>query len=242
MKKRNLNRALLVVLVITSQIFGSVCASQNSAKSQDNALLAAAQKAVGKDNLVSLRTLEPKALGAADSLAERQGGRLVLHLKSGTAKVYEDRPECKIPEKESKCQMYVLVAHANSLHIFVLAKLYYESAEYLLVDDATGDETILRSFPKFSPSGHYALTLLINDVQIGFAVQIWRREGSRFILDWSGSPHIEGFYTSYALEHWSREDSIALLAENSFEPPKPNAIMHFELHHAADGWKVVDAR
>jgi len=242
MKKRHLNRALLIVLVVASQIVGFACASQNSAQSQEKALLAAAQKAAGKDNLVSLRTLEHKALGAIDSLAERQGGRLTLHLKSGTVKVYEDRPECKISEKESKCQMYVLVAHVNSLHLFVLSKLDYESAEYLVVDDTSGDETSLRSFPKFSPSGRYALVLLINDEQLGFAVQIWHRDGHRFILDWSGSPHTDGFYTSYSLKHWSKEDSIALLAVNRFEPPKQNAITHFELHHAADGWKIVEAR
>jgi hypothetical protein len=242
MKMRYLNRTIFVVLVIASQMFGSTCSSQNSTQSRESTLLARAEKAASNDNLASIRGLEPKALGDADSLAERQGRRLTLHLKSGTTRVYEDSPECQLPEKESKCQMYVLIAHVNSLHLFVLAKLYYESAEYLLVDDATGGETSLRSFPKFSPSGRYALVLLVNDEQVGFAVQIWRREGHGFILDWSGSPHVEGFYTSYALEHWFKEDSIALLAENRFEPPKPNAITHFELHHVADGWEVVEAR
>ena len=242
MKIKYLNHALFVALAIASQMVGSAYAAQKAAQLRENALLAAARQAADKDNLLGIRALEPKALDATDAHAERQGSRLTLHLKSGTTKIYADRPECKIPDKESKCQMYVLVAHANSLHIFVLAKLYYESAEYLLVDDAAGDETSLRSFPRFSPSGGYALALLINDEQVGFAVQIWRREGHRFLLDWSGSPHLEGFYTTYALEHWAREGSIALRAENRFESPKPNAITHFELDHLADGWKVVDAR
>lgn len=90
MKMRYLNRTLFVVLVIASEMFGSAFASQNSAQSQDNALFAAAQKAADKDNLVSIRSLEPKALGAANARAERQGGRLTLHLKSGTAEIYDE--------------------------------------------------------------------------------------------------------------------------------------------------------
>ena len=238
MKKRYLNRALFAALAIASQMLGSACVAQGSSQPHEDALLAAAQKAAG--NSMDIQALEPKALGAADAHTERQRSRLTLHLKSGTAKIYDDRPECKIPDKESKFQMYVLVAHASSRNTFVLAKLYYESVEYLLVDDATGDETTLRSFPIFSPSGDHVLVLLMNDEQVGFAMQIWRRAGDTFVLDWSGSPHAKGMYTSYELLSWSSENTIELQAETSFEPPKPSVKKRFELRYSAHNWNVVE--
>jgi hypothetical protein len=122
---------------------------------------------------------------------------LILQLSSGVTKTFEDTPECRAADQEAKCQKYSLVAHARTRGVFVVAKLYYESAEYLLVDDGSGEEAVLRQFPMFSPTGKHALVLLINDEQLGFAVQIWRREGRRFVLDWSGSSHAGGMYTSY---------------------------------------------
>jgi len=240
MRKRYLNCAFFVALAIASQILGSACIAQNSSQLQENALLTAAQ--VAADNSKDIQALEPKALGAVDAHAERQGSRLTLHLKSGTTRIYEDRPECKVPDKESKCQMYVLMVHASSRNTFIVAKLYYESAEFLLVDDATGEETTLRSIPYFSPSGRYVLVLLINDEQIGFAVQIWHRKGHGFLIDWSGAPYTEGSYTSYELVRWSKENIIVLRAKTNFFTPRHSAIAKFELHHLADGWKVVEVR
>jgi hypothetical protein len=240
MKKRYLNRVLFVALAFASQMLGSACASQNSAQLQENALLAAAQKAAGKDNSMDIQALEPNALAATDANAERQGRRLILHLKSGTEKPYENRPECNISDKESKCQMYVLVAHASSRSTFVVAKLFYESIEYLLVDDVTGEETILRSFPYYSPSGNHILVLLVNDEQVGFAVQIWSRVDHKFILDWSGSPHTEGMYTSYELVRWPSENTIELQAKISFAPPKPSMTKRFELRYAAHRWDIFE--
>lgn len=240
MKMRYLNRTFFVVLMIASQMFSSACAAPPPAQQQERSLLAAARKAA--ENSTDIRAFEQKALATTGADAERQGNRLILHLKSGTEKIYENRPECEIQDKESKCQMFALAAHANSQSTFVVAKLYYESSEYLLVDDVTGDETVLRGFPDFSPSGRHVLVLLMNDEQIGFAVQIWRRNGHKFILDWSGSPYTEGSYTSYELVRWLNENIIVLHATTDFDPPKPSVKMHFELRQVADGWKVVEVR
>jgi len=75
-----------------------------------------------------------------------------------------------------------------------------------------------------------------------WAPKIEHYGGHRFMLDGRGSPHVEGFPVSGELENWSKDDSFASPAEDRFEPPKPNAITDRELHHAADGWKVVEVR
>jgi hypothetical protein len=217
MRMRNPHRVFPTTLIVTSLMISSACVAQDSTQAQENALLAAAKKANEKEDLLGVRVLEQNALSASGVDADRQGDRLVLHLKSSATKIYEDAPECKYPDKESECQMYALVAHASSRGIFVVARLYYESAGYLLVDDTTGNETTLRNFPDFSPSGNRVLVLLINDQQVGSEVQIWHREGHKFALEWSGSPHADGVYTSYKLERWPVEGSIELESETNIE-------------------------
>jgi hypothetical protein len=205
----------------------------------EDSLLTAARSASDKDDLTSIQAIESKAL-ELDPDSRRQGDRLLLHLGSGLTREFDDKPECKSQGQEAKCQMYRLVAHARARGVFVVAKLYYESAEYLLVDDTSGEEAILRQFPSFSPSGKHALVLLMNDEQLGFAIQIWRRDGRRFVLEWSGSPHADGMYTTYNLVRWQSDASIELQSETSFDPPKPSALKKFALRQSSQGWKVVE--
>jgi len=214
--------------------------AQRSAQAQDTALLEDGRIAAEKDSSSLIIALEPKALAAVDSDARRRGDRLALHLSSGLTKTYDDSPECKTQTQESKCVQFTLVAHVSAFGVFVMAKLYYESVEYLLVDDKTGEVTTLRGFPLFSKTGSHFLVLLMNDQEVGFGLQIWRREGRKFILDWVGSPHVEGIYTSYELLRWRLEDKIELRAENSFEPPKPNVQKYFDLCRSGQRWDVVE--
>jgi hypothetical protein len=224
-----------VILSLTAS-----CAPTLADVLQENALLTSAKSASEKDDLMALEGMEMKALSAIDSDAVRQGDRLLLRLHSGASKVYEDRPECKKPDQETKCQKFRLIAHARSRGVFVVAKLYYESAEYLIVDDASGDGATLRRFPIFSPSGEHVVALLMNDEQLGFAVQVWRRDDHNFVLDWQGSPHADGMYTSYKLLRWLSENTIELQAETDFGLSKPHVTKRFSLHRAANGWGVVE--
>jgi hypothetical protein len=237
----HLNRVFchVVVFVIAIQLPGANLTASYVETPPENSLLAAAKSASDNDDLTGVQTIESKAL-QVDPDANRQGDRLVLRLSSGATRVYEDKPECRIADQEAKCQRYRLVAHARTRGVFVVAKLYSESAEYLLVDDGSGDEAVLRQFPIFSPSGKHVLVLLMNDEQLGFAVQVWRRDGARFVLDWSGSPHAEGGYTSYRLVRWLSEGTIELQSDASLEPPKTNLLKRFTLRHAAKGWNVVE--
>ena len=123
---------------------------------------------------------------------------------------------------------------SSGIHLHVQASI--------VASDATGDETGLPRFPDFSPAGGHVLVRISDDEQIGFAVQIWRREGHTFVREWSGSPYADGSYTAYRLIGWCGEDTIDLQAETSFEPPKPSVTTDFQLRHSAQGWRVVETR
>jgi hypothetical protein len=192
----------------------SACATALADVRQENALLSAAKAAHDRDSLVEVLKLEPNALKAADAGAVRQGRRLILNLSSGTAKAYVDRQECgsKDPVEQAKCQQYKLIAHATSRGMFVLVRATYEGADYLLVSDVSGDEAIVPSFPIFSPSGEHVLVLSQSDAIGDYAIQVWRRDGARFVLDWKGWPHgdVADWEVKYALARWPSENVIEL--------------------------------
>ena len=165
----------------------------------------------------------------------------MLRLRSGNTKAYANRPECKNPDDEAKCQQYSLIVDAHTRGVFVVAKVLHEGLDIILIDDLAGEETVLRTFPIFSPSGKNLLVLHENDPELGFAVQIWRRDGARFIQDWSGSPHSDGMYVSYKMLRWPSEDVIVVQSDISFEPPKPNVLKKFTLRRGADGWRVISS-
>jgi hypothetical protein len=229
----------LVTLAVAPLLLGSAYAATRADVLQENALLLAARAAHDSDILRNVLSIEQKALKADDASAVRRGDRLILHLGSGATKAYVDRPECgsKDPVQESKCQKYRLIAHARSRGLFVLVKAYYEGAAYLLVNDASGEEAKVPSFPIFSPSGQHVLVILDNDAVGEYAIQVWRREGSRFVLDWKR----DDGYAKYKLVRWASENTIELQAKIGFEPPKPDVTKRLSLHHTPQGWGVVEA-
>lgn len=216
------NLAVLFSVLLSCPL-NSVCVAQPAMSPADKILLTKAQEAVATDNSQNIQRLEPNAIKFARSSAARNGDRLLLYLKSGEIKIYVNRSECKTESQESACQKFVLLGYIRSEHLFLIAKLYYESAEYILLDDRTGQESIMRAVPELSPSGRYAVLILQNDEQVGFGLQIWLREGTQFVPDWSGTPFVDGIYTSYKLVDWIDDGLLKFKVVNSFVPPKKDA-------------------
>lgn len=209
---------------------------------QENELLSAAKVAVDRQVFSEIPAIELRAFDAAGGAAIRNGDRLTLRTGSGQVKTYDDRPGCKSDTNVSECRGYRLVAYARSRGVFVVAVLYYEALRFLLVDDASGDQTMLRGFPNFSPGGDYVVVLLMNDTQLGFAVQIWRRSTSKFVLDWSGSPYHAGMaYTNYRLIRWDTDRTIELQSDSQLPWPRyrESVTKQFKLRHTGSGWEVV---
>jgi len=239
MKTRLAVNLVLFFLVLLSGSSKDICMAQTAMSPAEKTLLTKAQEAIATDNSANIQQLEPNAINSARSSAARDGDRLLLYMESGESKTYTNRPECKIESKESACQKFSLVGYIRSQHLFIVAQLDYENAEYIIVDDRTGNESIFRAFPELSSSGQYAVVILENDEQVGFGLQIWRREGTQFVLDWSGSPFISGIYTTYKLLQWPKDALLKFEVVNSFAPPEKDAVNYFEVEHSADGWHSV---
>lgn len=234
-------KSVFVAIAIAALLAEPLMYAQLPAPAREDSLLSAAQRAIDNEASSGLRVVESKALKLPDADAIRKGDSLLLELNSGTTRTFRNRPECNQEARETSCQEYFLVVHASSRHAFIVAKLYYESLEFLVVDDATGEETTLRGLPAFSPSGNHLVVLLSNDAQIGFAVQIWSREEHRFVLKWTGSPYTDGIYTTYKLLNWSSDTAAKFEAKTDFIPPKRSSVNTFEVRCSITGWKIVNA-
>ena len=197
-----------------------------------------------KQSLVDIIALEPQALALAGHNAQRAGDTLRLHLRSGREKVYRDTPACandKADDPSPQCHQFKLLAHARDWGLYVVVKAYYEAAEYFLVDDTTGDEVVLRSFPLFSPSGMQVLVLNVEDDEAGHLAQIWRHAQNGFALDWSGKPYADerGWQDiEYSLVRWVSESRIAMKATLWFEAPPSQIEKAFELRLTDRGWTL----
>ena len=78
----------------------------------------------------------------------------------------------------------------------------------------------------------------MNDELVGFAVQIWRREGHKFVQEWEASPFADGMYTNYEVLGWNSEDEIEMQSETDLglsEPPQRNK---FRLKRSDSGWAI----
>ena len=82
----------------------------------------------------------------------------------------------------------------------------------------------------------------MNDELVGFAVQIWRREGHKYVQEWEASPYADGMYTTYNVLGWKSEEQIEMQAETDFGLSRPFERNKFRLKRTDSGWVVEKTR
>ncbi|BAM86887.1 conserved exported hypothetical protein [Bradyrhizobium oligotrophicum S58] len=194
-------------------------------------------RVASEESSSSLRVMEPRALAKGE--AQRIGGRLIVTLRSGKTKVYSDRLACSRPAEETKCIRYSLVVHAKTRSSYIIAKQYYEGLEAIVVNEVSGVETIVRGIPSYSSDGRSLVVFLENDPEVGFAVEVWQKNGDRFAKVWTGSPNSDGIYVSYRLIRWISEDAFLIETKTKYGGKKPDALQEVLIVRDASGWKIA---
>lgn len=234
-------RVLLLCVLIAPLAMPRFAYGQSGANpSAEDSLLQAAKAENDRDSYGDIKLIESNAIAQQDAAAERQGDRLILRLASGVTKAYIDSAPCNEALQQMDCFTYHLLAHASSRHVYVLMKLYYEGADWIVVDDHSGDATVLRSFPNLSPTGEHILLTIVNDEELGFGLQVWRRQGHGYVLDWSRDDNTLGAYVSYKLLAWPSEDTIELQSQVDATSTSPASTKAFDLREAGHHWTVTD--
>lgn len=176
---------------------------------------------------------EPIVLAKAHGHAVRRGSELILRLTSGKTLAFPDSDD---PDRVLN---YKLMAYLPARHFFMLWDELYEGGEISLVDDRTGEETVIPWYPVFSPDG---TRLLIQNDGEAFVIEsenleIWRRDGGRMVREWSINPGKAetGIDTVFAFRtdvvRWSGNTIILAFAREE---------RHWTgtLTLASDGWRL----
>lgn len=186
------------------------------------------------------------ALSDAKGFATREGNRLVLTLASGKTVAYEDPPVCRDPLPNALCYGHRLEGYERQWNLFRVAIDLWEGRDHLLIDDRTGEETAFDGDLQFSASGNHVVEMLAGvdgyDSK-GPAVQVWRRRGHKFVVEWSGAPDV-GEETYYSVLAWLTPGRIDLRSmtrgqwDREAEQMTPDILRYYVLKRRAKGWQL----
>lgn len=191
------------------------------------------------------------AVAATSGAATRADDRLKLHFASGHSFTYEDAPSCRESDDlaEARCHRFRLDGYERRWRLFRIAVVFYEGGDTILVDDRTGAETVIDGEMHFSPSGTHIVEILAGadgyDAS-GPAVQIWRRRGDKFVVEWTGAPDArEGADIQYGLVAWPSPGRIEFRSmvpgdwDRIAKQRTTDVVKHFTLIRRPKGWRLV---
>jgi hypothetical protein len=138
------------------------------------------------------------AAARADGKASRAGSELRIKLLSGkTASLFDDTT-AGLKTSLPRYAGYLKSIHSHLIHI-----LQYEgSGAYIVVDDSTGDSTIVFGKPVASPDGERFVLTSMAGAGAGYdasIIEVWRMVGRK--------PEKEFSYDTYD-SHWEASDAV----------------------------------
>ncbi len=115
----------------------------------------------------------------------RQGKSLQIKLKNGKAVSFTDDPSA-----EESAALYYFRGYVREVGFFLLYRVSWEFANYLLIDEQAGTRVTIDENPVFSPSCERFVTACL-DLEAGFVpngLKIYRVAKGKVNLEWSVSP------------------------------------------------------
>lgn len=124
----------------------------------------------------SIKAVEAAGIRAADGKVSRVGSELRITLRNGTTAAFaEDTTPGQFTAPR-------FAGYLKELHSYVVHVLPYEgSGNYYIVDDSTGDSTVVWGMPVPSPDGsRFALTSQSGDADYDKSIiEVWRMVGRK---------------------------------------------------------------
>lgn len=148
------------------------------------------------------------AIAAANGTVVREGDRLKVRTKSGRVVILADGPSCWDHTHADRCYGHAFMRHDWARGLFVIERYYYEGADHVLVDDRTGEVTLMQADPSLSPMGDTAVELVYGETHYYAGIptlNVWRRVNGKFKREWSEPIEAEH---SYSVLGWRSNDRI----------------------------------
>lgn len=173
---------------------------------------------------MTLEQREALVLKEAGGAASRSGCRLNLRLKSGATLRLDDYDDgaCANPPRKRwllahKVDWYhhYLESYDPKCGLFVVMIRYDENDDRSLIDERNGRQTRILGDVSLSPKCGRALEITPESeagVDSPNAIRIWRRVGSKFVLEWQYLLH---WGASPGLARWVDEDNVLVACTNA---------------------------
>jgi hypothetical protein len=164
-------------------------------------------------------TTELAALRTAEGKVSRLGSQLRIQLLNGRTAVFKDDSTEGLAFALPRYAGYLKAIRSHVLHI-----LQYEgSGAYLIVDDSTGDSTIVFGKPIASPDGkRFALTSL--DLIAGYnanMIEVWRMVGRKPEKEFSYDTDDSGEPWGPSDAVWRDSATIDFIKNSMTDPSEP---------------------
>ena len=181
---------------------------------------------------------ERLALRTADGKVSRAGTALRIQLLDGRTAVFEDDTTPGMKFAVPRYAGYLKTIHSHSIHI-----LQYEgSGAYLVVDDSTGDSTIVFGEPVASPDGkRFALTSMAG-AGAGYdasMIEVWRMVGRKPEKEFSYETRDGPWEASNAV--WRDSVTIDFLKNRFVSFTEPYAQTPGRLKRTGTAWVFDDS-
>lgn len=175
------------------------------------------------------RAIEQVQLARTDR-AERRGDTLLLALEGGDTARLADRPDAG-----DQVIRYSYQEHWVEQGYSLIHAQYWEGSSVVLVDDRTGNRTVLPETPLRSPGGD-RFAVLSFDLEAGYSpntVQVWSLAGDRPRMEWEHEPERWGPTAG----QWRDNETLTFTRSCVFEEGA-HCNTRATVRRTADGWML----
>lgn len=162
----------------------------------------------------SIEATEVAGMKAADGKVSRAGSELRIQLLDGRTATFKDDTTSGMQRALPRYAGYLREIHSHVIHEI----LYEGSGSYLMVDDSTGDSTIVFGMPVVSRDGRrFALTSMADGGSYDPSlIEVWRMDGRKLERELSYDSENEPWEPSDPV--W-RDSATIDFTRNSHEDP-----------------------
>ncbi|MEL7020598.1 MAG: SH3 domain-containing protein [Bacteroidota bacterium] len=194
---------------ITGWIFGGATTTKAPARDTapslfDNCYKKGSKRWQQDDDCI--RTQARRQFRADKQFVRQRNGSYLFTLLDGTLSEFDP----KSADTTARVQTYEYMFYLNKMGYFVLKRNFYtRTADYLLINDKTGQSTVIGGLPKVSPQGNYLLTL--DNQGTTSNLEIWELSDRGLTLSWKQTLDGERAFRPW----WLDNDTVQIMVQST---------------------------
>lgn len=208
-----------------------------TAKAQDSTPSAKMSDSAQATDAVDVDTLEKAAIRSVSDIVSRVGAELRIRLLDGRTAILKDDTTAGLKFALPRYARYLKTIHSHVIHQYQ----YEGEGIYLVVDDSTGDSTIVYGMPVVSPDGGRFAFTSMEGMEGGNpgVIEVWRMVGRKPEKEFSHDTENEHWEPSDAV--WRDSVTIDFFKNTSSSPADPYVQTLARLKRTGTTWVLLDS-